>query len=188
MAVYVNGSAFEHDPPIVPDDLADRSAEQLRDRRGCGIVALPVRILGPAVKMPIGERDLARRLDDKDGTIISCPDAVGRDMIEIEPGDGRSGLAQHALDPLLGLGIIDEDADDFALSQLADNFGVHPGDRREFAGPIRGVMRPGDPSRPVRLPLGGHTDGIRHLSIVLCHRSLCRTMTNDQYGMSRWPF
>ena len=45
-----------------------------------------------------------------------------------------------------------DEVDRFCVVQMANNFGINPGDRREFARPIVLAMRPGDPSRRVRLP------------------------------------
>src|SRR5207244_1573143 len=54
------------------------------------------------------------------------------------------------------VGGVGEDVDRFALVQVVDDVGVDPGDGVELAGPVVGVVRPGEPRRLVRLPLGGH--------------------------------
>ena len=40
--------------------------------------------------------------------------------------------------------------------EVADDLGVDPGDGLELAGPVFGVVGPGDPGGGVGLPLGGH--------------------------------
>ena len=49
-----------------------------------------------------------------------------------------------------------EDFDLFVIGEHAGNFRVHPRDGAELPGPVGFVMRPGDPRRPVRLPLRRH--------------------------------
>ena len=44
------------------------------------------------------------------------------------------------------------------IGEDARDLGVDPRNRTEFAGPVRLVMRPGDPGRAVRLPLRRHTE------------------------------
>jgi hypothetical protein len=39
---------------------------------------------------------------------------------------------------------------------VANDFGVDPGDGLEFAGPVLGVVGPGDPGGGVGSPFGGH--------------------------------
>ena len=49
-----------------------------------------------------------------------------------------------------------EDVDGFDLGEVADDFGVDPGDGLKFSGPVFGVVGPADPGGGVRSPLGGH--------------------------------
>ena len=51
----------------------------------------------------------------------------------------------------------------FDLGEVADDFGVDPGDGLEFSGPVLGVVGPRDPGGGVRGPLGGHTVVGRHV-------------------------
>ena len=53
-------------------------------------------------------------------------------------------------------GVVDQQLDPLAGGQLADDLAVDPGDRPEAARPVGRVVRPGEPGRLVRLPLGGH--------------------------------
>ncbi len=52
--------------------------------------------------------------------------------------------------------VVDEDVDVFDAGEVADDLGVDPGDGLEFAGPVFGVVGPGDPGGGVGGPLGGH--------------------------------
>ena len=52
--------------------------------------------------------------------------------------------------------VVDEDVDVFDLREVADDLAVDPGDGLELAGPVLGVVGPGDPGGGVRGPLGGH--------------------------------
>ena len=52
--------------------------------------------------------------------------------------------------------VVDEDVDVFDAGEVADDFGVDPGDGLEFSGPVFGVVGPGDPGGGVGSPLGGH--------------------------------
>ena len=56
----------------------------------------------------------------------------------------------------LGGEVVDEDVDVFDAGEVADDFGVDPGDGLEFSGPVLGVVGPGDPGGGVGGPLGGH--------------------------------
>jgi hypothetical protein len=74
----------------------------------------------------------------------------------VEAGEVGSGAAEMADGAVFGVGIVDEDVDGFDLGEVANDFGVDPGDGLEFSGPVLGVVRPGDPGRGVGGPLGGH--------------------------------
>ncbi len=70
---------------------------------------------------------------------------------------------------LLGGVVVDEDVDVFDAGEMADDFGVDPGDGLEFSRPVIGVVRPGDPGGGVRRPLGGH-------AVALVARSAVRLL------------
>jgi len=53
---------------------------------------------------------------------------------------------------------IDDDADPFAGRDLLHYFGIDPLNRRHLARPVGAIVRPADPGRVVRLPLGGHSE------------------------------
>ena len=77
-------------------------------------------------------------------------------MVKVEAGEVGSGAAEVAGGAVFGVFVVDEDVDVFDLGEVADDFGVDPGDGLEFSGPVLGVVGPGDPGGGVRGPLGGH--------------------------------
>ena len=50
----------------------------------------------------------------------------------------------------------DENADDFTRRNVPHHFAIDPGNGREFARPVTGVVRPGEPGGFMRFPFGGH--------------------------------
>ena len=78
------------------------------------------------------------------------------DLFQVHHGPG-----QHLAGERFLLGVVDEDVNAFASVQVADDLGVYPRDGFDLAGPVVGVMRPGEPGRGMRLPFGRHPeDGI----------------------------
>ncbi len=100
---------------------------------------------------------------DEDGAGVAEPDAVGVPVVEVEAGEVGSGAAEVAGGAVLGVVVVDEDVDVFDLGEVADDFGVDPGDGLEFSGPVLGVVGPGDPGGGVGSPLGGHAVAGRFL-------------------------
>jgi hypothetical protein len=120
------------------------------------IVAAPVVVLGPGVELPIGDGEVAGGIFDEDGAGVAEPDAVGGPVVEVEACEVGSGAAEVAGGAVFGGEVVDEDVDVFDLGEVADDFGVDPGDGLEFSGPVLGVVGPGDPGGGVGGPLGGH--------------------------------
>jgi hypothetical protein len=54
--------------------------------------------------------------------------------MEVEAGEVGSGAAEVADGAIFGVGIVDEDVDGFDLGEVADDFGVDPGDGLNFPG------------------------------------------------------
>jgi len=98
---------------------------------------------------------------DEDGAGVAEPDAVGGPVMEVEAGEVGSGAAEEVGGAALGGEIVDEDVHILHSRQVADDLAVDPGDRLEFAGPVFGVVGPGDPGGGVWGPLGGHAVGRR---------------------------
>ena len=96
--------------------------------------------------------------------------------MEVETGEVRSGATEEAGGAAFGIGGVDEDVDAFDLGEVSDDLGVDPGDGLEFAGPVVGVVGPGDPGGGVGCPFGGHAVGGRfvigagHCSVLLAGR------------------
>ena len=72
------------------------------------------------------------------------------------PGEVGPSAAEQAVGAALGGEVVDEDVDVFDAGEMADDLGVDPRDGLELAGPVLGVVGPGDPGGGVRLPFGGH--------------------------------
>ena len=120
------------------------------------VVAVVVVVLGPGVELPVGNGEFALRIFYEDGAGVAEPDAVGLPVMEVEAGEVGSGAAEVAGGTIFCVGVIDEDVDVFDLGEVANDFGVDPGDGLKFSGPVLGVMGPCDPGGGVRSPLGGH--------------------------------
>ena len=160
-AVGVNAAAFEDEAVGLAGwefDLGFELGDVVvpGDVLGDLIVAAVVVVLGPGVELPVGDGEVACGIFDEDGAGVAEPDAVGLPLVEVEAGEIGSGAAEVADGAVFGVGIVDEDVDGFDLGEVADDFGVDPGDGLEFSGPVLGVVRPGDPGGGVRSPLGGH--------------------------------
>ena len=93
---------------------------------------------------------------DEDGAGVAQPDAVGGPVMEEEAGEVGSATAEDAGGAALGGEIVDQDVDVLDGGEMANDFGVDPGDGLKLAGPVFRIVRPGDPCGGVRLPLGGH--------------------------------
>ena len=52
--------------------------------------------------------------------------------------------------------VLHQDAHALDAREMAHDVGIDPGNRREFAGPVGALVRPGEPGGFVRLPFGGH--------------------------------
>ncbi len=81
--------------------------------------------------------------------------------MEVEAGEVGSGAAEEVGGAAFGVRGVDEDVDVFDLGEVANDLAVDPGDGLELAGPVVGIVGPGDPGGGVRAPLGGHAVGRR---------------------------
>ena len=123
---------------------------------GDEVVAAPVVVLGPGVELPVGDGKFAGGVFYEDGAGVAEPDAVSGPAVEVGAGHVGSGALEVVSGTLLGGLVVDEDVDVFAAGEVADDFGVDPGDGLKFSGPILSVVRPRDPGGGVEGPLGGH--------------------------------
>src|SRR3989441_3821025 len=146
--VHIDAAALENNLR-----LDQRKLEPLRCALGDPVVFLPVLVLRPGVEMEARDGE-ALISAHENRSEVPRPAAVGRKGQKVRAGEVHSDLLQDST----GLGLlspgVDQYADHFARRQLANYLAVHPGDRREFPGPIGDVVRPADPGRRMRLPLG----------------------------------
>ena len=165
-AVDVDRTPFHHDPdalaPLLDPRHPARQPQPPLELARQAVVAAVVVVLGPAVELPVdqtdGVSDVGRRLvlDDERRRRVAQPDAVGRRLEEPDRVEVDAHGVELVGDPALHRPAADDDVDHLDAAQVADDLGVDPGDRRELAGPVVAVVRPGDPGRRVRLPFGGH--------------------------------
>src|SRR5262249_55467641 len=69
------------------------------------------------------------------------------------PAEGDAGPVEARVNARAGW---DQELNVFVPRECPDDLGVYPRDRPEPAGPVGLVVRPGEPGRGVRLPLGWH--------------------------------
>ena len=81
----------------------------------------------------------------------------------------RAAFLQNLAGAFLGCGIVDNNVDFFPASQMADDLGVDMRDAGELTRPVALVVRPGNPGRLVRLPLGWHAELGMSESFALAH-------------------
>ena len=178
--VGVDGAAFEDEAVGFGFGISEGGDDlgfelgyvvMFRDVLGDLVVAVPVVVLGPGVELPVGDGEVALGVFDEDGAGVAEPDAVSGPVVEVQAGEVGSGAAEHGGGAVFGGEVVDEDMDVFDLGEVADDFGVDPGDGLEFAGPVLGVVGPGDPGGSVGGPLGGHAvvlfAGCSHLMALL---------------------
>ena len=161
-------------------------AEFFGDMVGDFVVELPVVVLGPGVELPVRDGD-GVFVFHEDRAGVACPDAVGGPLVEVDARDVCACALQDSVGAFCGGCIVDEDVHVLDAGEVADDVGVDPGDGREFARPVVGVVRPGDPGGGVRVPLGGHAVvvvswGVLHLLVPSIIARL-----SGQFGLSAFP-
>ena len=125
---------------------------------GDEVVAAVIVVLGPGVELPVGEGEVAGGILEEDGAGVAEPDAVGGPVVEVEAGHVGSVAAEHSGGAGLFGQAVYEEVDVFDAGEMADDFGVDPGDGLELVGPVFGVVGPGEPGSGVGCPLGGHAE------------------------------
>ena len=93
---------------------------------------------------------------DEDAAGVAQPDAVGGPAVEADVRRQRICFVEQLADLAFGCGVVDDQLNPLVTSEIADDFGMHPRDRLELAGPIAVIVGPCEPGCGVRLPLGGH--------------------------------
>ena len=156
-SVGVDGAAFEDDAVVSGFGLELGQVVELRYAVRDLVVVVVVWILGPGVELPVGDGSVACRVFEEDGAGVAEPDAVGGPAMEVDAGEVGSGSVEDAVGAPLGRDVVDEDVDLFGAGEVAGDLGVDPGNGLEFAGPVFGVVGPGDPGGGVGGPFGGHT-------------------------------
>ena len=109
--------------------------------------------------MPVGDRKLARGVAGEDGTGVAHPDAIGLPLVKVDTRYICAVTLQHRAGAVFGCLIVHQNVHIFDARQMPHDLRVDPGDGLEFAGPVLGVVRPGEPGGGVRLPFSGHAIG-----------------------------
>src|SRR5262249_52797517 len=141
-------------PASTDRDLAH--LRRLGDLRRHMVVALVVRILRPAVELPVRGELLAVLVLHDDRARVARPDAVGRDREEGHARKVRALLYPARLRLLRFSRVLDADADALAPPEHADDLGVGAGAHPAFPGPVFVVPRPADPCGAAGPEAGGH--------------------------------
>src|SRR6185437_9197177 len=113
-------------------------------------------VFGPGIELPVGDGEVALRVFYKDGAGVAEPDSICGPVVEVEARHVGSGALEKTVGAALGREIVDEDVHILYSRQMADDFGIDPGNGLKFSGPVFGIMRPRDPGGVVGGPLGGH--------------------------------
>ncbi len=102
----------------------------------------------------------------KDWARVASPASIGRNVVKANCAGrfarrrGFFGQNAGANQQLADLGfcfhVLNQHIDALHPRQLANDFRIHPRDRREPARPVASVVRPCDPCRLVGFPLGWH--------------------------------
>ena len=85
----------------------------------------------------------ARATRYEDGAGVAEPGAVCGLAVEADVGGERIGAVEQLAGLALRGGVIDNQIDTLVAGEIADDFGVDPGDGIELARPIRVVVGPG---------------------------------------------
>ena len=167
LPVPVDGAALQDHAPRPAGrrdrDLEPAHAQAPGDRARQRVVAPPGAVAGPAVEPPVGRRDFAAAVlpaHDEDRAAVPDPGAVRGNDVPVDPAQVDAGLPQPPLrPPPHGLVVVD-DRDAFPARQMPHHLGVAPFDGRGLDFPVGAGVRPDEPGRLVRLPLGGHPEAL----------------------------
>ena len=154
-AVHIDGAPFEHHLPLLVRRFQPFASGRFgQQARNLSIVP-PVGIFGPAVeKEPDGAGTLAPLHKERSG--IAHPAAIRLRNNEFDAAQVHMGAFQMPFGlRLLRLGL-DDDAHPLTRDDLPDDLGIHPGDRREFSGPVLLLMGPAEDGGAVGFPFSGH--------------------------------
>src|SRR6266550_3266434 len=159
-AVHVDRAALEDDRPrpsaVGHRRLPPATAEEPGQRVAHPRVPPVIAVLRPAVEAPADEPDVAVVAAHELRASVAHPRPVGRHTEELDPRATDAGAAQEVPGASLHAGVVDEDADALAGDEVTHDLGEDPRDGLELAWPIAPRVRPGEPRRGVRLPLGRH--------------------------------
>ncbi len=140
------------------------SASGLRHAPSNFFVKFVIRIFRPCVELKVQSEQPGicviggRRQED--AARVARPHAIGAPMMKAnilgECVRKRARFFEHRARPLFPTPVIDDQVHTLMPRQGADDLGIDPWDRFKLARPVAPQMRPSEPGRLVRFPLGGH--------------------------------
>jgi hypothetical protein len=93
---------------------------------------------------------------DVNASRVPGPDAVSFPTVKADGGRERSGLVENLARFAFYRSILNYEFDPLVRRQVANDFRIDPRDRLKLSRPVVSAVRPSEPSRGVRFPLGGH--------------------------------
>ena len=156
-AVHVDGAALQHHLALAQKHAMLLDAQRLRHASRHRVVALVVRVLGPAVEPPVGGDALAAPCWSRRWR-PSRASRPGRWECDGSPPRPRSTptFLSTAAGLALERGAAHEDAHALMAREQPHQLAVGPGDGREASRPVLLFVRPADPGGGVGDPLRGH--------------------------------
>src|SRR5208337_5656847 len=149
LPVHVNRSAFKHHVlriVLVLDEWFPLStAEQFLHAAGQLVVEMPVVVLGPRIETPVSESDLPLGVAHKNGAGVARPSAIRGPAMKTHSIEVHAGTAEHALYAPLHRRVFHDQVHALARGEKAYDLRIKPRDRRKFARPILGIVRPRQP-------------------------------------------
>jgi hypothetical protein len=158
LAVDVDGAAFEDDAAAVPKGEFGPDAGGAGGEFAGAVVACQFGYFAQPLKCHLTAAHGVGALDEQ-GAEVAGPTAVGGGVDEGDAVVPGAGSWQGACAGLGAQVAGNEDPHVFVAREDADDLAVEVRDGFELAGPVGGLMGPGEPGGGVRFPLGGHAEG-----------------------------
>ncbi len=153
-AVDIDAAAFEHDARLELRAACRRFAT----RAGMRLSSRQLSYLAQPLKSQLVMATSPASIANEDRAIVARPASIGGPAEELDGAHVDRAFRENAPDAFFQCGILHQNADLFDARQPPHDIAVDPRNRREFAGPIGTLVRPGQPGGFVRLPFGRHAE------------------------------
>ena len=122
------------------------------------IVVFAIGVAGPRGKSETCDSHFRSRSIPRheNRTEVTSPPTIRGNPKKLDGGKIGSGPCQHTPRTIFMSPGLNENTDPFPIRQLPNNLSIDPINGGQFPGPIRGVMRPPQPGRLMRLPFRRH--------------------------------